>query len=95
MNVLTGKSAAEDAAQIFYAMAIGFAFAALVLRKGILWPLVLAHFLIDFANFIQTPGYSFSPFWNMAIVLGIAILFSAYGFFVMLEKSPKTVLHPA
>ena len=36
LNVLTGKSVIEDAAQIFYAVAIGFAYAALVLKKGIL-----------------------------------------------------------
>jgi uncharacterized protein len=87
MNVLAGKSVAEDAAQIFYAVAIGFAFAALVLKKGILWPLVLAHFLIDFANFIQRPGFSYPPFWEMLIVLSISVLFTAYGIFVMLQKS--------
>ena len=98
MNVLTGKTVAEDAAQIFYAMAIGFAYAALVLKKGILWPLVLAHFLIDFTNFIQRPGFSYPPFWNMFIVLGIAFVFTGYGLFVLLRKSKENkvqVLAPA
>ena len=98
MNVLTGKTVAEDAAQIFYAMAIGFAYAGLVLKKGILWPLVLAHFLIDFTNFIQRPGFSYPPFWNMFIVLGIAFVFTGYGLFVLLRKSKENkvqVLAPA
>lgn len=86
LNVLTGKSVIEDAAQIFYAVAIGFAYAALVLKKGILWPLVLAHFLIDFVNFLQKPGFTYPPFWEVIIVLSIAVLFTVYGVFVMLEK---------
>jgi hypothetical protein len=87
LNVLTGKSLAEDAAQIFYAVAIGFAYAALVLRKGIIWPLVLAHFLIDFINFLQKPGFTYPPFWEIFIVVGIAVVFTAYGLFVILQKS--------
>lgn len=91
MNVLAGKNIAEDAAQIFYAVAIGFAFAALVLKKGILWPLVLAHFLIDFVNFLQKPGFTFPPGWEVLIVVGIAIIFTAYGLVVMLQKSAEKV----
>jgi hypothetical protein len=86
MNLLAGKSVADDMAQIFYAVAIGFAFAALVLKKGIIWPLVLAHFLIDFFNFIQKTGFTFSPFWNLFIVLSIAVIFTAYGIFIMVQK---------
>jgi membrane protease YdiL (CAAX protease family) len=87
MNVVTGKSIAEDVAQVLYAVAIGFAFAALVLKKGILWPLVLAHFLINFVNFIQTPGFAYPPSWELVIVVGLAVIFTAYGLFVMLQKS--------
>ena len=92
MNLLAGKSVADDMAQIFYAVAIGFAFAALVLKKGIIWPLVLAHFLIDFFNFIQKPGFTFSPFWTLFIVLSLAVIFTAYGIFVMLQKDKEKVL---
>jgi hypothetical protein len=87
MNMLAGKSVADDVAQIFYALAIGFAYAALVLKKGIIWPLVLAHFLIDFVNFIQNPNFVYPAFWNMFIVVGISVLFIAYGIFLMLEKT--------
>jgi uncharacterized protein len=94
MNVLTGKSVAEDAAQVFYAVAIGFAYAALVLMKGILWPLILAHFLIDFTYFIQKPGFTFPPFWTLFIVVGMAIIFTAYGIFVMLQTSKEKAMQP-
>jgi len=94
MNVIAGKSVAEDMAQIFYAMAIGFAYAALVLKKGVIWPLVLAHFLIDFTNFIQKPGFTFPPFWNLFIVISITVIFTAYGIYVMRLKSGEKFLQP-
>jgi len=91
LNVLSGKSMAETAAQIFYAVAFGFAFAALVLKKGILWPLVIVHFLIDFASFLARPGFTISPDWNLLLVVGLAVIFTAYGLFVMLQKDSVTV----
>ena len=91
LNALTGKSMLDDAAQIFYTVAIGFAFAALVLQKGILWPLVVAHFCIDFVNYIQTPGFAYSPFWEILITVSIAVVFTAYGLFIMLQKNKEKV----
>ena len=89
LNVLAGKSGPEALAQVAYAMAIGFAFAALMVRKGLLWPLVLAHFLIDFAHFSQKPGFEFGPAWNMAIVAGITVVFTAYGLWLMLTRGSR------
>ena len=85
MNMLAGRSAIDAASQIFYATAIGFAYAALVVKRGIIWPLVLAHSLIDFTNFIQRPGFAFSPGWALAITVGVGFVFTAYGLFVMLR----------
>lgn len=87
LNALAGKSMAETGAQIFYAVAFGFVFAALVLKKGILWPLVLVHFLIDFASFLQRPSYTIAPAWNLLLVVGLALIFTVYGLFVMLQKN--------
>jgi hypothetical protein len=86
LNVLAGKSGTEAIAQVAYAMAIGFAFGALLLHKGILWPLVLAHFLIDFAHFSQKPGFEPQPAWTMGIAVGMTVLFTGYGVWVMLER---------
>ena len=86
LNSLAGKSPLEDLVQILYAIAIGFAFAALVLKKGILWPLVLAHFLIDFVNFIQIPGFTYPLLEELLISGGIVIVFTVYGILIMLEK---------
>ena len=92
LNALTGKSLAENVAQICYALAIGFAFAALVLQTGILWPLVLAHWLIDFINFLQTPGFTYPAPWNVLITVSLAVVFTAYDVFVMLQKEQVKVM---
>jgi membrane protease YdiL (CAAX protease family) len=92
LNMLAGKSIVEDMAQIFYAVAIGFAYAALVLKKGLLWPLVIAHFLIDFINFLQRPGFTYPPFWEVFIVAGLGVVFTAYGVLVMLEKRKEKAM---
>ena len=93
LNVLTGKSVADDVAQVCYAVAIGFAFAALVLRTGILWPLVLAHSLIDFVNYIQNPDFMYPESLQLAIVIGMPLLFAGYGLFVM-RGVPRTHAGP-
>ena len=92
LNGLAGKSMAETAAQIFYAVAFGFAFAALVLKKGILWPLVIVHFLIDFVSFLQRPDFIIAPKWNLLLVVGLAVIFTLYGAFVMLQKQRVNVI---
>lgn len=87
MNALAGKSLMESMMQIGYAVAIGFAYAALALKKDGLWLLTLAHFLTDFVFFIQKPGFSLSPFWQSFLVISVAIGFTAYGIFMMQHKS--------
>lgn len=86
MNVMTGKDVKDAVLQVLYALAIGFAFGALFLKTKILWPLVLAHFLIDFVNFIQKLGFVYPPFWEMVIVIGTIVVFIAYGFFIILQR---------
>ena len=82
----------ETGVQIFYAVAFGFTFATLVLKKGILWPLVIVHFLIDFASFLQRPGFIIAPAWNVLLVVGLAVIFTAYGAFVMWQNPHGTVI---
>ena len=88
MNVLSGRQLGDDMALVIYTTAIGFAYAALVLRKGLLWPLVLAHATIDLTNLLQKPGLVFSPALNLAIALCTAVIFALYGLYVMREVTP-------
>jgi membrane protease YdiL (CAAX protease family) len=52
LNVLAISSLAYALLQVGYATAIGFCYAALVIRTGTIWPLILAHFLTNFAGFM-------------------------------------------
>jgi membrane protease YdiL (CAAX protease family) len=90
LNVLAGKDALQGADQVFYALGIGFAFGALVLKKGIIWPLVVAHFSIDFVNYLQRPGYSYLPGVEISIAAGIGVVFVAYGTFIMMQKADRS-----
>ncbi len=90
LNVLSGKNLADIVTQILYALAIGFAFAALVLKKGIIWPLVLAHFLIDFTAMIGRTD--FSPVLNGVLGVAITFVLGSYGLFVMLQKPNVEVM---
>jgi membrane protease YdiL (CAAX protease family) len=47
MGVLVGQDLARIFFQIGYASAIGFAYAAIVIRTGALWPVILLHFAIN------------------------------------------------
>jgi uncharacterized protein len=89
-SVLSGKDLVDVVVQMLYALAIGFAFAALVLKKGILWPLVVAHFLIDFTAMIGRTD--FSPTVNSVLGVAITFVFGSYGLFVMLQKPNANVV---
>jgi hypothetical protein len=43
--------------------------------------------MIDFTTFIQRSGFTYPLFWNLFIVVSIAVIFTAYGLFIMLQKS--------
>ena len=81
LNLLSGKSGAEILIQVAYALAIGFGFAAVVLRTGLLWPLILVHALIDFTSFLGKAVLS--PTWNAFAGIGVTFAFMSYGLFLM------------
>ena len=90
LNLLSGQSGADILIQMAYALAIGFAFAALVLKKGILWPLVIAHALIDFTSFI---GKDTVPaVWNVVAGLALTFMFMSYGLYLMQQRSDAPML---
>lgn len=55
--------------------------------------LVLVDWLIDFINFIEMPDFTYPVPWNVLITVGIAVVFTAYGLYVMLQKNRMRVLH--
>ena len=81
LNLLSGKSGADILIQVAYALAIGFGFAAVVLRTGLLWPLILVHALIDFTSFLGSGEHSAS--WNAVAGIGVTFAFMSYGLLLM------------
>jgi uncharacterized protein len=91
LNLLSGKSGVEILIQIAYALAVGVAFAAVVLKKGLLWPLVIVHALIDFTSFIGKD--SLPAFWNTVAGGALTFLFMAYGLYLMRQPSAAPLLY--
>ena len=52
VNLLVGDDLGATLVQVGYASALGFAFAAVALRTGVLWPLVIIHALMDVVGFL-------------------------------------------
>ena len=88
LNLLSGKSGAEIVIQICYALAIGFGFAAVALRTGLLWPLILVHALIDFTSFLGRA--ELSPTWNAVAGIGVTFAFMSYGLVLMRRGKQNT-----
>lgn len=86
LNVLSISNPAYALLQVGYATAIGFAYAALVIRTGTLWPLILAHFLTNFAGFMAAGGAGATgpvAAREMVFAAGYMAFFSVYGINVL------------
>lgn len=86
LNALSISSPVYALLQVGYAAAIGFAYAALVIRTGAIWPLILAHFLTNFVGFLAAGGAgSDGPVAvrEFAFAAAYIILFGAYGVFLL------------
>lgn len=92
MNVMAGEAGLQAALQLLYTAAVGFAFAALVLRTGTIWPLIVAHALIDFVAFMGDPALVVPPAAEIGIDITVTAAFVAYGLFV-LGRRPVPVDH--
>lgn len=80
-NLFNGQSATVTAIQISGALAFGFVAAALVVTKGLVWPIVIAHFLTDFTGLPNPAGAG--SISGMPVEIGMIILFLAFGFYLL------------
>jgi len=88
LNLIAGRSLVDAGAQTIYTTALGFAFAALVWRTGVIWPLIAAHGLIDFASFLQRPTET-TAHASWVIVVGIALVYGSYGWLLLRRAPPR------
>ena len=92
LNVLGGSNALYTLLQVVYALAIGLAFAAITLRTGVIWPLVIIHALIDFTSFIASGRVGTSSFTTLDVVIALltTVAFTAYAiYFMRSTRSPQ------
>ena len=89
LTLLAGKSLVDAGAQAFYATALGFAFAALVWRTGVIWPLIAIHALIDLASFLQKPTET-TAHASPVIVIVVALVYGSYGLLLLRGAGRRT-----
>lgn len=86
LNVLAITSPGYALLQVGYATAIGFAYAALRIRTGTIWPLISAHILTNFAGFMAAGGagatgpIALRDFIFAAVYI---VLFTTYGIYLL------------
>jgi uncharacterized protein len=95
LNIVAGNDPQAVLMQMAYATAIGFTFAALQVRTGIIWPLILVHFLTDFSAFLALNGVTqgsrtSSP--GLLIVAIYLIVFVGYGIWLLSKKDQRLFL---
>lgn len=86
LNVLSASSPIHALLQVGYATAIGFGYAALVIRTGTIRPLIVAHFLTNFAGFMAAGAAGATGPVAAREVLFSAVyivLFGAYGTYLL------------
>jgi membrane protease YdiL (CAAX protease family) len=85
LHILRGSNPQVVFVQMGYAAAIGFTYAALVLRTGMIWPLMLIHFLTDFTGFIVLNRIMPNQNTGLGLIFGGAyiLVFVGYGVLIL------------
>jgi membrane protease YdiL (CAAX protease family) len=85
LNILIGWNPQAVISQIGFAFAVGFCYAALRLRTGLIWPLMILHFLTDFSAFLALNQITMpqSSGVNVFATLVYVIIFAGYGAIVL------------
>lgn len=92
VNPLFGADLGATLLQVGYATAMGFAFAAVALRTGTIWPLVAIHALVDVVGFVAADGTTATALAGADVLVAAvyATMFTAYGVLVLraVESAP-------
>lgn len=85
VNPLFGAGLGATVLQVVYATAMGFAFAAVALRTGTIWPLVFIHALIDLVGFVAADGTTATGLAGADVLVAAVYItmFTAYGVLVL------------
>ena len=97
LNLLFGADLIATLLQVAYATAMGFGFAAVTLRTGVLWPLIVIHSLIDLAGFVTSDGTVRTGVTATDIVIYTlyVVVFTAYGIFMLRSTARRAAQRPS
>lgn len=85
VNPLFGADLAATLVQVGYATAMGFAFAAVALRTGTIWPIIGIHALIDVVSFVAADGTTANAVTGPDVLVAAVYvtIFTVYGVLVL------------
>lgn len=97
LNLLFGADLIATLLQAAYATAMGFGFAAVTLRTGVLWPLIVIHALIDLAGFATSDGTVMTRVTSTDVMIYTlyVFVFTAYGIFMMRSIGRRPAQRPS
>ncbi len=94
VNLLNDSLPVTVAAQVIMTCGIGIGFGAVALSTGTLWPLIVIHFLMDFANSLQAAAPAESTgvamgdlLINGGINVALGALAASYGLWLLRRRS--------
>ena len=97
LNLLSGTDLDATLVKVGYATAMGFAFAAVALRTGVIWPLVVIHALVDVVAFAAANPTTATDITGGDVLVSAvyAAMFTVYGIVVLrgLRASPNGSVH--
>lgn len=98
-NILAGADPGTTAFQVFYAFALGMLFAAVLIRTGNIWPLIVCHGLIDtFAlmgdealeqGAVQTQAFEFSLAYLPLFLISLFLI--VFAIFICRKKKHEEI----
>ena len=84
-HLLRGTDALTVLAQMGFAVSIGFTFSALVLRTGMIWPVMIIHFLTDFVGFMAAGDIALEAYGppSLVTIVIFVLVFAGYGVWLL------------
>ncbi len=97
LNLLFGAGLDATLLKVGYATTMGFAFAAVALRTGVIWPLVVIHALVNVVAFATADATTATAVTGSDVLVSAvyAAMFTVYGILVLrgLRASPDGAVH--
>ncbi len=92
INAIASKNILDTLGMVLNGLAVGILFSSLVIKKGVIWPLVIAHFLTDFFFLLRDPAGLLFPLHQFILTVFVSILLIVFGVWLMIHPVKPVVL---